>query len=92
MAALNKNTQIKVIGQSGQLSLGKEYAGRTVLVEETEPGVWRIRTATVIPDNEQYLHQAEAKASLERAMAYASAHPVQATSAEDLERLKNAQP
>ena len=45
---------VKVIGANGQISLGKQYAGRQVLVEEQEPGVWLVRTATVIPDNERW--------------------------------------
>jgi hypothetical protein len=28
---------VKVVGASGQISLGKEYAGRQVLVEERSP-------------------------------------------------------
>ena len=44
---------IKSIGSSEQISLGKEYAGRQVLVETPEPGVWVIRTATAVPDNEK---------------------------------------
>jgi hypothetical protein len=46
---------LKLVGSNGQISLGKQYAGRHVLVEEREPGVWVIRTATVIPDNERWL-------------------------------------
>jgi len=30
---------IKRVGASGQISLGKEYTGRTVLIESNEPGV-----------------------------------------------------
>ena len=60
--------EIKTIGTSGQISLGKEHAGRTVTVEEVEQGVWVIKTAQVIPDSEMWLHTPEAKASLERAM------------------------
>ena len=29
---------VKVVGASGKISLGKEYAGRHVLVQEVEPG------------------------------------------------------
>jgi len=60
--------EIKTIGTSGQISLGKEHAGRTVTVEEVEQGVWVIKTAQVIPDSEMWLHTPEAKASLERAL------------------------
>jgi hypothetical protein len=66
---------LKVIGANGQISLGKHYAGRQVLVEEQEPGVWLIRTATVIPDNERWLHHPQALADLENALAWAQANP-----------------
>jgi hypothetical protein len=64
-----------VIGANGQISLGKKYAGRQVLVEEPEPGVWLIRTATVVPDNERWLHESQAAADLERALAWAGENP-----------------
>lgn len=51
---------VKVIGANGRISLGKQFAGRQVLVEEQEPGVWHIRTATVIPDNERWVHEPKA--------------------------------
>ena len=66
---------LKVIGANGQISLGKHYAGRQVLVEEREPGVWLIRTATVVPDNERWLHHPQALADLENALAWAKANP-----------------
>lgn len=61
--------EVKTIGGSGQISLGKEFAGRTVTVEELEPGVWMIKTAQVIPDNELWLHTPEVRASVDRALA-----------------------
>jgi hypothetical protein len=36
---------VKQVGASGQISLGKEFAGRTALIDNTEPGVWVIKTA-----------------------------------------------
>jgi hypothetical protein len=63
--------EVKTIGGSGQISLGKEFAGRTVMVEELEPGVWMIKTAQVIPDNELWLHTPEVRASLDRALSHA---------------------
>lgn len=62
---------VKVIGSNGQISLGKRYAGRQVLVEESEPGVWIVRTATVIPDNERWLHQPQTVDDLQRALRWA---------------------
>lgn len=72
MAGITLSASVKVVGANGQISLGKQFAGRQVLVEEQEAGVWLIRTATVIPDNERWLHEPQAAADLERAMAWSA--------------------
>jgi hypothetical protein len=74
MSATSASTAVKVIGSNGQISLGKQYAGRQVLVEEQEPGVWLVRTATVVPDNERWLLQPEAAKELQRALDWAQAN------------------
>lgn len=74
MVAIAQQPAIKVVGKNGQISLGKEFSGRQVLVEEREPGVWLVRTATVIPDNERWLHEPQLAADLLAALAWAAAH------------------
>ncbi|MDA1107410.1 MAG: hypothetical protein O2845_03310 [Proteobacteria bacterium] len=71
MATVSNASSVKVVGTNGQISLGKQFAGRQVLVEEQEPGVWLVRTATVLPDNESWLHQPKAAAALQKALAWA---------------------
>lgn len=66
---------VKMIGANGQISLGKQYAGRQVLVEEHGPGVWLVRTVTVVPDTELWLQAPAAVADLERALAWAASNP-----------------
>lgn len=68
-------SSVKVVGSNGQISLGKEYSGRQVLVEEREPGVWMVRTAIVIPENELWLHQPQVKQDLQSALVYAQSNP-----------------
>ncbi len=85
MGAVIDHPIIKSIGSSGQISLGKEHAGRQVLVENPEPGVWVIRTATVIPDNEKWIHTPTIKKDLTAALAWAQKTPPKAT---DLSKLK----
>ncbi len=75
MQATTTNPTVKVIGANGQISLGKQFAGRQVLIEEQETGVWLIRTATVIPDNERWLHDAQTTSNLTRAIAWSTQHP-----------------
>ena len=74
MTTVANQPSVKVIGANGQISLGKQYAGRQVLVEEQEPGVWLVRTATVIPDNERWLHQPKTAADLQNALSWAQAN------------------
>ena len=73
------------------ISLGKEFAGRQVLIEEQEAGVWLIRTAMVIPENEFWLHQPSAKRDLEQALDWAKQNsPSQSNPVEVIRKLENA--
>lgn len=47
--AVSANPTVKVIGANGHISLGKQFAGRQVPVDEQETGLWLIRTATSFP-------------------------------------------
>ena len=49
-------------------TLGKRFAGRQVLVEVREPGVWMVRTASVAPDNERWVHGSQAACDLREAL------------------------
>lgn len=62
-------TAVKTIGASGQLYLSREFAERNVVIDQPESGVWVIRTATVIPDDDLWLHQSAERRKLEKAMA-----------------------
>jgi hypothetical protein len=84
MVTLPTHSLFKVVGVNGQISLGKKFAGRQVLVEEREPGVWIVRTATVIPDNERWLHEAQAAADLRSALTWAAANPATESNTDDL--------
>ena len=78
--------QVKTIGSSGQISLGKENAGRRVTVEEIEAGVWVVKSAQVIPENEMWLHSPAARDTLTRAIAWAEQHPAAESNLRTLER------
>jgi hypothetical protein len=78
-------TTVKTISPSGQISLGKKYAGRTVVIDDSEEGVWHIQTAQVIPDNELWLHQEPAKSKLEAAIKRTENRPFQETDLDQFE-------
>src|SRR5260370_42567565 len=76
---------VKTIGSSGQISLGKEYAGRTVAVEEVEQGVWIIKSARVIPENELWLHTPSASKKITRATEWAEKNPPKESNPDEIE-------
>jgi hypothetical protein len=79
-----RSQTVKVIGTSGQISLGKQYAGKTVLVEKVGKGVWLLKIARVIPDNEVWIHTEPAKSRIDRAIAWTAEHPSEETDLEVL--------
>lgn len=77
---------VKTIGSSGQICLGKEFAGQTVLVEEDrEAGVWIVKRGSFIPDSERWLHTPAVKAEIDEAMDYLDANPPKETDLDALE-------
>jgi hypothetical protein len=79
-------SQLKRNGPSGQIALGKEFAGRTAVIEEVEPGVLVVKLGQFVPDSERWLWQSDVQRSLERAEAYAAANPAQASDLDALEQ------
>lgn len=72
-------TVVKSVGANGQIFLGKEYAGRQVLVEMPAEGVWIIKTARIVPDNEAWLEKPQIKQRVARAIEWASQNVPQAS-------------
>ena len=75
---------IKTVGRSGQISLGKKFAGQTIMLDEIQAGVWVIKLGQFIPDNEKWLHAPDVQAELNDAIAWAEENPPQDTNFEKL--------
>ena len=63
--------QVKVIGVNGQVSLGKEFAGKLVLIDQVEDGTWIIKCGEFVPDSEKWLYQGNNLAKIEKAIDWA---------------------
>lgn len=70
--------QIKMVGKSGQISLGKALAGMGFIVQELPGGDIVLKRALVVPMNERLLDPV-AHAELEHARAWRRTHPAEAT-------------
>lgn len=58
---------LKMVGTSGQLSLGKKYAGKYYKVEPQSDGAVLLRPMKVIPDAEAWIHEPSMRGQLRRA-------------------------
>jgi len=76
---------IKIVGKSGQISLGKALAGMGFLVEELPGGDFLLKRAVVTPVNERWLHEPAVKADLAKADEWMRNNPAQATDLDALE-------
>ena len=67
--------QVKVIGVNGQLSLGKEFAGKMVLIDQIDNGIWIVKAGEFIPDSERWLHKEGHSSKLSKALEWAEKNP-----------------
>ena len=70
----NQHAQVKIVGTNGQVSLGKEFAGKMVLIDQVSPDTWIIKSGEFIPDSEKWLHQGQNIEKLEKALEWAKKH------------------
>ena len=77
--------QVKTVGKSGQISLGKAMAGMGFIVEEMPGGDILLKRAVVVPLNERWAHEPEMKAKVAKADAWMRENPPAET---DIDRLE----
>ena len=76
---------IKTVGKSGQISLGKALAGMGFIMETLPGGDILLKHAVVVPVNERWLHEPAMKAELARADEWIRKNPAKETNLHDLE-------
>lgn len=76
---------VATLDASGHVAFGEQYAGRDVLIEEIEAGVWVVKLGQLIPDSELWLHSPEVSARIDRSLAWAKENPPRDTDLDELE-------
>jgi hypothetical protein len=66
--------EIKVVGKSGQISLGKRYAGRTLALERLEDGSLLLRAVATVPESQLWTLMEPDRSRIARGLAWAAAH------------------
>ena len=75
---------VKYVGRNGQITLGKEFAGRLVMIDQAAPGVWTLKMGEFVPDSERWLRRPEAKEKVDRALKWAEENPARESRLDDL--------
>jgi len=83
---------LKRIGSSGQLSLGKKYAGCYFAVEQQADGVLLLRPMKVMPESEAWLHTPEMREQLAKAEEWMRNNPPRETDLDALVSSMGEQP
>ena len=68
-----RGADIKVVGKSGQISLGKNYAGKALRVEHRRDGAIILTAVAVIPESQLWTLEEPHRSRIKRGLAWASA-------------------
>lgn len=79
-----RDVEIKVVGKSGQISLGKRYAGKTLRLERRQDGTVLLTAVAMVPENQLWTLEEPHRSRIERGLAWAAANKPQETDIDDL--------
>ncbi len=65
--------EIKVVGKSGQISLGKSLAGKALRVERRRDGTIVLTAVAVVPESQLWTLQEPGRSRITRGLAWAAA-------------------
>jgi hypothetical protein len=63
---------IKVVGKSGQISIGKSYAGKALRVEHRRDGTIILTAVAVVPESQLWTLEEPHRSRITRGLAWAS--------------------
>lgn len=80
-----KEFEIKVVGKSGQISLGKRYAGKTLRLERREDGTVVLTAVAMVPESQLWTVAEPDRSRIARGLAWAAVTPAKGTTIASLE-------
>jgi hypothetical protein len=78
------STELKIVGKSGQISLGKGFAGKTLRLQRQADGSILLTPVAVIPESQWWTLQEPHRSAIERGMVWAAANPRAETDLDEL--------
>ena len=77
--------EIKVVGKSGQISLGKRFAGKVLRLDRREDGSVLLTAVAVVPESQLWTVAEPDRSAIARGLAWAASTPARATEIASLE-------
>lgn len=85
-AAPGEVVEIKVVGKSGQISLGKRFAGKTLRVERRQDGTVLLTAVAMVPEHQLWTLEEPHRSRIERGLSWARATAPRVTDIEALRK------
>jgi hypothetical protein len=83
-AATKDRVEIKVVGKSGQISLGKNYAGKMLRLERRQDGTLVLTAVAMVPESQLWTLQEPHRARIQRGLAWSAKTPPRETDLDSL--------
>jgi len=78
------HVEIKVVGKSGQISLGKRYAGKTLRLERRADGTVLLTAVAMVPETQVWTLEEPHRSLIARGLAWAAGSTPHETEVDDL--------
>ncbi len=70
--SLVEDIEIKVVGKSGQISLGKRYAGKTLRLERRKDGTVVLTAVAMVPESQLWTLEEPNRSQIARGLTWAA--------------------
>ena len=77
-------TEIKVVGKSGQISLGKSYAGKTLRLQRHADGSILLTAVAMVPESQLWTLEEPHRTAIAQGLAWAAKTPPAETNLDEL--------
>ena len=67
-----EGVEIKVVGKSGQISLGKRFAGKMLRLERRKDGTVLLTAVAMVPESQMWTFDEPHRSRIERGLAWAA--------------------
>jgi hypothetical protein len=84
VASQDVEVEIKVVGKSGQISLGKRYAGKTLRLERRPDGTLVLTAVAMIPESQLWTLREPDRSRIARGLEWAAGNKPTETDIDDL--------